>query len=155
MNRNLSRRSWLSLSMLLAGCQAVGWQAGELCRACRRPVHKNSRAVALVDGKREVFCCPACARSEHLQSARVVQIVELTDFQTGRPLAPAGAYVVRNSDVNPCTEHTNAPEPDKRPMRTTFDRCSPGELAFARQSEAQDFARVHGGQIYAFADVPR
>lgn len=155
MNSGFSRREWLCASLLLAGCDAVGRQAGEVCRACRRPVHKNSRTVALIDGKRAVFCCPACARSEHVQSDKAVQIVELTDFNTGRSLAPAGAYVVRNSDVNPCTEHTNAPDPDKRQMQTTFDRCRPGELAFASQAEARDFAHVHGGQLYAFADVPR
>lgn len=159
MNRTLSRRAWLSVCLLpaaiTAGCHTAGWQAGELCKACQRPVHRNSRTVALLDGKRAVFCCPACARSEHVQSAKTVQIVELTDFNTGKPLATAGAYVVRNSDVNPCTEHTHAPGPDKRPMQTTFDRCSPGELAFAGKSEAEAFARQHGGQVIDFATLAR
>ena len=123
------------------------------CRACSRPVHEHSRTVALVDGKRRFYCCPACALSERHQSGKPVDVIELTDYLSGRKLEPAGAFVVRNSDVNPCLQHQPAVFADKQPMYSQFDRCSPSILAFASKTAAEDFSRQHGGQVLRFSDL--
>jgi hypothetical protein len=78
------------------------------CRACMRPVHSHMKTVAIVEGKRAVYCCPACALSEHQQSGQLVQVVELTDYLDNSPLKPDGSFVVRNGDVNPCLQHQPA-----------------------------------------------
>lgn len=123
------------------------------CRACSRPVHEHSRTVALVDGKRRSYCCPACALSERHQSGKPVEVIELTDHLSGRKLQPAGAFVVRNSDVNPCLQHQPVVTPDKQPMHSQFDRCSPGILVFASRTAAEEFSREHGGQVLPFSDL--
>jgi hypothetical protein len=121
------------------------------CRACSRPVHEHSRTVALVDGKRRFYCCPACALSERHQSGKPVEVIELTDHLSGRKLQPAGAFVVRNSDVNPCLPHHPAVGENNQPLESHFDRCSPSVLAFQDQKAAAAFAGGHGGQVAGFS----
>lgn len=142
--------------LALAGLGYGGWRYNverqqHSCRACSRPVHDHSRTIAIVDGKRGFYCCPACALSEHRQAGKPVRVTELADYQGGGVLNPAEAVVVRNSDVNPCKSHEAAMTPDKQPLQTDFDRCSPSILAFRNLKAAQSFAAEHGGQILRFA----
>jgi len=142
---------------VLAGLSFAAWRyinvrADRICRACARPIHAHMRTVAIVDGKRTIYCCPACALSEHEQSAKQVQVVELTDYLTGSPLKPDNSYVVRNSDVNPCLQHTPAIGENQQPLESHFDRCNPSVLAFSDRSAAAGFAVHHGGQVLKFSD---
>lgn len=123
------------------------------CKACFRPVHAHSQAVALVDGKRGSYCCPACALSEHYQSGKPVEVIELTDHLSGRKVQPSGVFVVRNSRVNPCLQHQPALTPDKQPVHSHYDRCSPSILVFASSTIAEGFSQEHGGQVLPFADL--
>lgn len=82
-----------------------------------------------------------------------MEITELTGFQTGEALKPAGAYLVRNSDVNPCKTHETAVSADKQPMHSHFDRCAPSILAFHNEAAARAYAAQHGGQVLPFADL--
>ena len=141
--------------LALAGLGYAGWhyiveREQHSCRACSRSVHDHSRTIAFVDGKRGVYCCPACALSEHRQAGKPVRVTELADYRDGGALNPAEAVVVRNSDVNPCKSHEAAVTPDKQPLQTHFDRCSPSMLAFRDMKAAQTFAAEHGGQILRF-----
>jgi hypothetical protein len=145
-------------SIAVAGVAYSGWRFIERrehhsCRACSRPVHEHMRTIAAVDGQRGVYCCPACALSEHQQAGRPVQVVELTDFLTGKSLEPSGAYLVRDSNVNPCSRHEPSVTSDKQPMHTHFDRCSPSLLAFRDAQTAQTFTAERGGQILRFAEL--
>lgn len=151
------RRTVTVLAAVLAICgmSYAAWRyAAERshrnCRACERPVHEHSRTVGLLDGKRAHYCCPACAISESRQLGKTVKVVELTDHASGKALDPAGAWIVRDSDMNHCLRHTPAISPDKQPMQTLYDRCSPSLLAFASRREADAFARSHGGRVLAF-----
>lgn len=142
--------------LALAGLGYAGWhyiaeREQHSCLACSRPVHDHSRTIAFVDGKRGVYCCPACALSEHRQTEKPVRVTELADYQGGGALNPAEAIVVSDSDVNPCKSHEAAVTSDKQPLRTHFDRCSPSILAFRDMKAAQTFAAEHGGQILRFA----
>jgi len=136
-----------------SGWRYVAERETHSCKACSRPVHEHSRTVALVDGKRTSYCCPACALSERLQSGKPVEVIELTDHLSGRKLQPAGAFVVRNSDVNPCLQHQPAVSPDQQPMYSQFDRCSPSILVFASRTVAEGFSQQHGGQVLPFSDL--
>jgi len=64
----------------------VGERSAQVCRACARPVHSHMRTIAILDGKSRHYCCPACALSEHQQSGKQVQVVELTDYLSNMAL---------------------------------------------------------------------
>ncbi len=140
------------LGLGYAGWRFVAERSGEVCRACARPVHAHMRTVAILDGRRETYCCPACALSEHQQSGQPVEVVELTDYLTNGPLKPGSSFIVRNSDMNPCLQHHH-PEvsENSQPLESHFDRCSPSVLAFQDQKSAAAFAGEHGGQVTKFS----
>ena len=148
----MERRRWLILfgAALSQGCQVFRSADASECSACKRPIHAHSRTVAAVNGQSRVFCCPACALSEHGQTAKSVTITRLTSYLTGEPLAPEAAYVVRGSDVNMCIRMQDIVGADKRPADLRYDRCAPSLYAFAQRSEAARFAREHGGEVMLF-----
>ena len=130
----------------------IGARSAQTCRSCLRPVHSHMKTVALVGGKRAMYCCPACALAEHQQSGQTVQVTELTDYLTNTPLKPDGSYIVRDSDVNPCMQHHPALSENGQPLEEHFDRCSPSVLAFASRAVAEEFSRNHGGKVFSFTD---
>jgi hypothetical protein len=144
--------------LILAGLGYSAWRfvrqrSGQSCNACARPVHAHMRTEAILDGKRATYCCPACALSAHQQSGKRVQVVELTDYLTSRPLKPETSFVVRNSDVNPCLQHHHpAVGENSQPLESHFDRCTPSVLAFQDQQRAAAFAGEHGGEVVRFPD---
>lgn len=143
---------------MIAATVLVGWRiyhdrANESCKACSRAVHAHMRTLAMVDGQRANYCCPACALSDHQQSGKPVEITELTDFQTNAALEPSHAFIVRNSDLNPCLEHRHpAVGEGGQPLEAHFDRCAPSVLSFRDRESANAFARNHGGNVSRFAD---
>ncbi len=144
--------------VFLLGLGYAGWRISrssepEVCQVCRRPIHSDTRTVAWVGTRREVFCCPACALTTHDQSGRPVRIVELTNYETNSPLAPAHAYLVRGSDMNLCALHQGPMDPYKQPTAVAYDRCSPSLLAFANREAAARFAREHGGAVLSFSEL--
>lgn len=144
--------------LVLAGLGYSAWRfvterSGQSCKACARPVHAHMKTVAILDGKRATYCCPACALSEHQQSGKPVQVVELTDYLTSSALKPETSFVVRNSDVNPCLQHHHpAVGENSQALESHFDRCTPSVLAFENQKTAAAFAVEHGGQVAKFSD---
>ena len=157
----MTRRRWLlGAPSVLAGSALgyAGWRtfrsggAAE-CYACKRPIHDHSKAVAFADGQSRLFCCPACALSEHAQTGKPITITRLTSFFSGEPLAPENAYVVRGSDVNMCIRDRGHIDSDKQPTALLFDRCAPSLYAFARPDEAAEFARQHGGEVMHFPEA--
>jgi hypothetical protein len=151
----MRRRAFVGCLMLagVAACERRHSHAGELCRACQRPVHEPTSTVAMVGGKRATFCCPACAISESRQLGQEVRVISLTDFNSDNEISPESAFLVKGSDVNPCSQHAPTPASDKRPMQVAYDRCSPSLLAFASRSAAEEFARAHGGTILLWKDA--
>lgn len=155
--------SWVGLVVFLAlaGAFAYGWRASlqrandSTCFACQRPVHSHSKTVAIVDGKRRTFCCPACALSARSQGNKNVQITEVVDYVTGAKLRPSEAYLVQGSDVNPCLDHLHQPlfDESKSPMGVHFDRCTPSLLVFHDLNSASDFLSKHGGRQVRWNDV--
>jgi hypothetical protein len=117
----------------------------EVCYVCQRPLHAHSKTVAVAGGRARLFCCPACALSQH------AKVTRLTSFATSAPLAPGNAWAVRGSDVNMCVRAQELIGANKRAADLRYDRCLPGILAFARREEAAQFASEHGGEVLRFA----
>lgn len=107
----------------------------------------------MVNGRLRVFCCPACAFSEHEQGKEPVKVTQLASFLTGTALSPDAAYIVKGSDVNMCTRERAMIDPDKQPAALQYDRCLPSMYAFAEHNQAAEFAREHGGQIIPFRQL--
>ena len=155
------KRAWLGAAVVLVvllGLGYAGWRISRsseprVCQVCSRPIHAHSRTVGLVGNHQELFCCPACALTTHDQNDRPVKIVELTDYETGSPLAPSQAYIVRGSDVNTCAQQHGPVAPDKQPTIVQFDRCSPSLLAFVGRDAAARFAQEHGGEVVSFSEL--
>ena len=82
----MQRKSILASIVAILALSVLGYSAwnfvkersAQSCKACTRPVHSHMKTVAVLDGKREVYCCPACALSEHQQSGKQVQAVSYT-----------------------------------------------------------------------------
>ena len=143
----------VALAVGYAGWRVYRQAQPEQCFACQRPIHAHSRTVAFAKGSSRLFCCPACALSEHEQEGKPVRVTELTEFLTGAKLSPNDAYVVKGSDVNMCSQAHELIDADKRPAGMHYDRCAPSLLAFARESEATQFSREHGGTVLPFREV--
>lgn len=156
----MQRRSTIIAIVAIVALAGLGYSAwhyvrergAQSCQACMRPIHAHMKTVAIVDGKRALYCCPACALSVHQQSGKKVQVVELTDYLNNTPLKPEDSYLVRNSDVNPCLQHHPAVGEDNQPLESHFDRCSPSVLAFQDQKSAAAFANEHGGQVVKYSE---
>ncbi len=148
------------LIMVGAGLVYVAWHltrstTDAVCQVCNRPIHMETRTVALVGGKREVFCCPTCAISAARQAGKTLKFLKFTDYATGWPVEPEDAFLVRGSDVNPCLAHEPEmlTDMEKRPAALTFDRCAPSILAFATRDAAEAFIEEHGGELLLAKDL--
>lgn len=157
----MAPRHWavgLVMAAIVAGLVFMGYEAyarpnADLCFACRRMVHPEMRTIAVVNGHARIFCCPACALSEHEQVGRPVRVTEVTGFLTGARLAPDNTFVVRGSDVNMCARKRELLDADKRRAGMQYDRCLPSMLAFRMRSDAEEFAREHGGEVLPFRRI--
>ena len=157
----MQRRVWFAgavcvFAVLVLGY--AGWKSfahtdADQCYACKRPIHAHSKTVALVDGRSRLFCCPACALSQHRQTGQPIRITQLTAFLTGKALSPDNAYVVRGSDVNMCERTKELMDGDKRAADLLYDRCAPSLIAFAGRGDAEQFVREHGGEVMPFSQA--
>jgi hypothetical protein len=140
----------ITVALAYAGWKIRTASESQFCFACSRPIHSQTRTVGLLDGKREVFCCPTCALTEHRQTGERVKITELTDFETQARLTPESAVVVSGSDVNCCVQEHVLVDKEDQASPMNFDRCVPSIIAFARRKEAERFQEQHGGTLSSF-----
>ncbi len=143
----------LALGLSYLGWSMLGRGDVKTCHACGRLVHEQALTVGLDDGHKETYCCLTCALTHHQQSGDSVEIIELSDYTTGKRLAPEKAYIVRESDVNLCTRHPMLTDREGGSSAMAFDRCSPSMLAFATRESAEQFERRHGGIVLPFSQV--
>jgi hypothetical protein len=157
----MTGRSWFGMLASIALGTCIVYAAihvyrssqAEECYACQRQIHAHSRTLAVDKGKARVFCCPACALSEHEQERKPIGITELTDFLTGAKLLPDRAFLVKGSDVNMCAHKHELLDAQKRPAEVRYDRCAPSLLAFGDRGEAVKFTREHGGEVVPFGEI--
>jgi hypothetical protein len=152
----------LGLGIVLAftvGLGYAGWRmvrtdsGGEICLTSERPIHANMRTVAVVDNKRQIFCCPACALSAGNQTHNPVRFEQIADYETGHPLRPADAFAVEGSGVIPCLRPHEMANRDGLVVPLDFDRCSPSIIAFSSRSSADKFASEYGGRVGTFLQI--
>ncbi len=140
------------LAVAALGLCYAGWRflAPSACQACHRPLHSATRAMGIVAGKEELFCCPTCALTSHRQTGKVVDIKQLSNYETGSILTPEDAYIVEGSNLNLCMQQHVHMDHDKQASPAGFDRCSPSIFAFAKKDAAERFQRMHGGNVMRF-----
>ncbi|MEZ5352897.1 MAG: nitrous oxide reductase accessory protein NosL [Bryobacteraceae bacterium] len=154
MSRTATTLGLLILSSLTGLLGYTVWRMRlqpKICAVCLRPLHERSGAIALVEGQRLTLCCPACALTQQRQTRGAVKVVELTDYESDKPLQPGDAFIVVGSNHNHCVHDRTLTGSDKRTSTLDFDRCSPSMVAFARRQAAEDFIREHGGRLDRFA----
>jgi hypothetical protein len=149
----MRRRGFLALLLPAIGCRSRHTASSSGCAVCRRPVHDSARTIALVGGRQEVFCCPTCAVSARQQRGERVEIVAFSDYAGGWKLDPREAYLVRNSEINPCLHRHGLVDSSKRVSEVHYDRCSPSVLAFRTREAAQQFVAQHGGSILRVGEL--
>ncbi|MFQ5813992.1 MAG: hypothetical protein ACE5I2_12530 [Anaerolineae bacterium] len=125
------------------------------CELSGRPIHGNMHTLVKVDGKTRHACCARCALILGGQTDQEVDILEVTDYLSGRPLAAAEAYFVEGSRVEVCSVPRLRVDESRTPYVRLFDRCSPSLLAFAREAEAHGFIRSYGGNLKRLEELIR
>ena len=133
--------------LALAGYWFLVRTQPDVCRICQRPIHAQARAVAEENGRREAVCCARCAFRQHEQKHVPIRLLEVTDYVSGRPLAPENAFYVEGSRIVLCARHEPLLDETKHPQEPVFDRCAPSLYAFAREEDARAFAAENGGAV--------
>jgi len=139
--------------LALAGYWYLERTQPELCRICQRPIHAQARAVVEENGQREAVCCVRCAFRQREQQHVGVRLLEVTDYVSGRPLAPENAFYVEGSRIVLCERHEPLLDETKHAHERVFDRCAPSLYAFARAEEARAFAAENGGVLRRLPEV--
>ena len=136
----------MALLSLGLGCRD---SRSKLCGVCRRALHGHTRTVAEIEGRREVFCCPACVFTAERQRHRAARLLEVADYETESALVPQKATFVLESKVNPCRSHA-VTDDSKHAAHVAYDRCSPSILAFRTREAARAFSARHGGRVVGY-----
>ena len=127
-------------------------QQEELCPFSHRQIHSGSRAVVEMNGERKATCCIRCAFSARQQGEKL-RLVEVSDFSSGAPLAPDAAFYVSGTAVVLCERHEPKMDAEKHVYQPVFDRCEPSIFAFAKQEQAEEFARGNGGSVRRLPEI--
>lgn len=150
----MAKRAWIATAVLvvLAGLVAAGYRLmanreEAFCGFCHRSIHPNTKVVAEVDGRRRTVCCARCAISEAYQEKKALRLIAVTDYVSGKSLAPEQAYFVDGSRKVLCMHDEAMIDQSKHVEQMTFDRCFPGTYAFAHREDADAFVRENGGTV--------
>lgn len=117
------------------------------CEISGRPIQANMLTRIKVDGERLYACCARCGLTLGAQTGQRVEILEVTDYVSGRRLPAQQAYFVEGSQVEVCSTPRLKVDQTRTPYVRLFDRCSPSLLAFAGEADARDFVRHYGGRL--------
>jgi hypothetical protein len=145
--------SFVLVGLAVGGYWLVRKTEPESCSICQREIHPQSRAVIEANGKREATCCARCALTFAKQAHTSIRLVQVTDYNTLKPLAPDQAYFVEGSRLVLCESHKPMLDQTRHPFIRVFDRCEPSLYAFARREDAEAFARDNDGTVVRLADV--
>lgn len=138
---------WATLAS--SGCES---QPGR-CAICYMPVPRETRTIVSTEGKRSVTCDPRCPLTFQQQTGRPVELLQVTDFESGSALDPKSATFVSGSDTTP-DAHTEAVRMTPHDVAYLhWHRCLPSVLAFRTREAAERFQRTHGGTVVSPADL--
>jgi hypothetical protein len=140
-------------SLAAGGYWVVQRRSETVCGFCQRHIMPQAGVIAEVGGRRRHVCCAHCAVTEGLQEHKPVRLIQVTDYNSGRKLDPQHAWYVDGSRVIACTHDRAHLDEMKQTVPATFDRCSPGTLAFATHAEADAFAMANGGVVHSLGEM--
>ena len=141
------------VALALVGAVALGaWYAlysrpPAFCEISGRPIHGNMHTLVKVDGKRLHACCARCALTLAGQARRKIEILQVTDYASGKRLPAHEAFYVEGSRVEVCSAPRLRVDESRTPYVRLFDRCAPSLLAFAQENEARAFSASYGGSL--------
>jgi hypothetical protein len=138
----------LAFAAAFTGCR----RSEPLCDFCRMPVPARTAASVDVAGVRHRVCDPRCALTHQRQTGVGTTLVAVTDFDTGRPLAPERAVYLSGSDTAPDVGRESLRKPADAVYRE-WHRCLPSVLAFADRGAAERFRARHGGVIRTLGEL--
>ncbi|MBZ5510293.1 MAG: nitrous oxide reductase accessory protein NosL [Acidobacteriia bacterium] len=139
--------------LLIAGQWSLHRHSEEFCNICARHINPKAGVIAEIGTRRQRVCCAHCAVTEGLQEHKLVRLIEVTDYGTGRKLDPRQAWYVDGSRINACAHDMTHLNEMKQVEKTAFDRCSPGTFAFASRGDADTFAAKNGGTVLAMNEM--
>jgi hypothetical protein len=119
----------------LAGYWFLQRTQPENCRICQRPIHAQARAVVEENGKREAVCCVRCAFRQHEQRHVAIRLLEVTDYVSGRPLAPEEAFYVEGSRIVLCARHEPMLDETKHPHETVLTAALPVSMPSRKRAK--------------------
>jgi nitrous oxide reductase accessory protein NosL len=156
MNRNWTIPITLGILLLLcfAFLQSCSKEAAQ-CPLCSRDIHQGMQVKITHNSIPLHTCCMACALTYQAQTKNV-EILDATDFLSNKAIPARSAFYIVDSDISPCIQDPKVQKFIREPhsaIHECYDRCSPGILAFEKQSDAQAFEKEHGGEIYRFAEL--
>jgi hypothetical protein len=146
------------LLALIAGALAGGLfvayrQPPAFCEISGRPIQANMLTRVKVDGKVLYACCARCPLTLAVRTHRRVEILEVTDYATGKRLRARDAFFVDGSRMEMCSGPHVKFDQYRTPYMRLFDRCSPSLLAFGSEENAQDFINTYGGRLQKLDDL--
>lgn len=139
--------------LLVTGEWMVKRRTETVCGFCNRPIQPNLGVVAEVGGRRRRVCCARCAVTEARQENKPLHLISVTDYTTGRQLAPEHAWYVEDSRAIACNHDMAMVDQDRQVERVAFDRCSPGTFAFADKKDADAFVARNGGVVHNLQEM--
>ena len=142
--------------LVLSLLTIVGCHRGPAhCRVCDRDECKGLVfRIKMPAGQTVETCCPRCGL-HFLASNSTAQGAEATDFATGQWLDASKASYVSGSDVKACAMPETRRDAQGCCAFKGYDRCLPSLIAFANTTNAQAFARQHGGTIQTWPELLR
>ncbi len=154
--------NFIDISALVAVLAVLGcaWyivihRPPKLCPFSGREIHPETRALVTIGGRKYETCCVRCAIIEAQQTGKPLRVLKVADFESGKLIDPESAWFVEDCGVNLCMRRTPAVESRSRESVyvRTFDRCSPGVLAFSSEPHARAFIAQHGGVLKRLPDL--
>ncbi len=156
---NTRRIAITGILILVAGAAAFGWfrfvahPKPVVCSYSNRPLRANLMVTAEIAGKRTQVCCARCAISEANQLHKPLRLIEVHDYRTGKAIAPANAWFVKDGRAMACDHGAMRMNEMKGTQELAFDRCSPSTFAFANKPDADAFTAQNGGAVISFEQL--
>lgn len=150
----MAKQTWIAAAVVVVmvglvagGYHVIAQRESQFCGFCHRSLHPNTKVVAEINGRRRTVCCTRCAINEGYQEKKLLRLITVTDFVSGKDLDPKQAYFVEGSRRVLCTHDGAMVDESKHAQPMTYDRCFPGTYAFARREDAEAFERENGGKV--------
>jgi hypothetical protein len=141
------------LGLALVGAAAMGWwyvlynRPPEFCEISGRTIHSKMLTRVRINGQHFYACCPRCPLRLAGQTKQRAELVEVTDFVSGRRLGADAAYYVSGSTMEMCSAPRMKLDEARTPYVRLFDRCGPSLVAFADENKAREFMEQYGGGL--------